>query len=77
MFRSTLTSTSDLPDFNVWLAFLRESHPHHARAVAYFAEESLASCAFCRVTMLGLIRLLTNSAVMEGEPLTCVQAMTL
>lgn len=43
MFRSTLTSTGDLPDFNVWLAFLRESHPHHARAVAYFAEESLAS----------------------------------
>lgn len=72
-----MTNTGDLPDINVWLAFLRESHPHHLRAVAYFAEDSLASCAFCRVTMLGLIRLLTNSAVMEGKALTCIEAMAL
>lgn len=56
----------DLPDVNVWLALSVSHHPHHGRALAYWAREAGPEVSFCRVTMLGLVRLLTQPRVM-GE----------
>jgi toxin-antitoxin system PIN domain toxin len=35
----------------------------------YWHDESADRIAFCRVTALALLRLLTNAAVMDGQPL--------
>mgnify|MGYP006289948463 CR=1 FL=1 len=57
----------DLPDINVWLALAVQEHPHHAQAQRYWASLPPPGHAqsvlgpdlwFCRVTMLGLVRLL-------------------
>ena len=65
---------SDLPDLNVWLALADPDHEHHARAKRYWEKESASRLAFCRVTMLGLLRLLTNRKVMRNAPFTPDQA---
>ncbi|MDP1902558.1 MAG: hypothetical protein Q8K96_19230 [Rubrivivax sp.] len=54
----------DLPDVNVWLALAVQEHPHHAAARQYWANEAAARLHFCRVTMLGLVRLLTQPRLM-------------
>ncbi len=64
----------DLPDINVWLALADPDHSHHARAKRYWEKESAPRMAFTRVTMLGMIRLLTNRHVMREEPFTVTQA---
>jgi len=56
-----------LADVNLWLATLVEQHPHHAVAVDWWRSTVLPSHGtvyFCRVTQLGLLRLLTNEIVM-------------
>ncbi len=63
------------PDINVWLALSYERHIHHRSAREWF--ESLddnAHICFCRLTQLGLLRLLTTDAVMTDEVLTQVRA---
>ncbi len=64
----------DLPDVNVWLALLNSQHPHHSAAKAYWNVAAGQRIAFCRVTMLGLLRLSTNKTVMGGAPYTTLQA---
>ena len=62
------TSSFFFPDVNVWLALTYEGHVHHGAAKDWF--ESLqpnARLCFCRVTQLGLLRLLTTEAVMGKE----------
>jgi uncharacterized protein len=61
-------SSLDLPDINVWLALINENHAHHQRARAYWETGNWEKIAFCRVTMLGLMRLATNTHVMAGHP---------
>jgi toxin-antitoxin system PIN domain toxin len=64
----------DLPDINVWLALAVQEHPHHAQAHQYWADTqsqhagTVGPCVwFCRVTMLGLVRLLCQpKAVGKG-----------
>jgi uncharacterized protein len=61
----------DLPDLNVWLALVVEEHPHHVPARRYWAQRQAAPALgprvwFCRATMLGLVRLLTQPILM-GE----------
>jgi toxin-antitoxin system PIN domain toxin len=76
------TVSGDLPDINVWLALAVEEHPHHAAAKQYWdgvqskpaGERNLW---FCRVTMLGLVRLLSQPKVMGQGVLNLVQAMAL
>ena len=58
----------DLPDINVWLALVDADHQHHERARDYWERESAEKIAFTRITMLGLIRLLSNKHVMKGSP---------
>lgn len=64
----------DVPDLNLWLALIDPDHAHHARARRYWEHEAAAEIAFCRVTMLGLLRLLTHSRVMHGAPFTPAEA---
>ena len=61
----------DLPDLNVWLALVVAEHPHHTAARAYWGQQQAAPALgprawFCRSTMLGLVRLLTQPRLM-GE----------
>jgi toxin-antitoxin system PIN domain toxin len=65
---------TDLPDINVWLALSVADHPHHQRARRYWYEEAGDQLAFCRLTVLGFLRLSTNATVMGGQPLTVAQA---
>jgi uncharacterized protein len=73
-------AAGDLLDVNVWLALLNEQHPHHTTAKNYWDHggEGDAGPAqrilFCRVTMLGVLRLSTNKVVMGGSPYTVDQA---
>ena len=64
----------DLPDLNVWLALADPDHQHHVRARRYWMMEAASELAFCRVSMLGLLRLLTHSKVMRGTPFTPAEA---
>jgi uncharacterized protein len=65
---------ADLPDVNVWLALSVADHAHHSAARRYWYKESAGHLAFCRVTALGLLRLLTNDHVMGGAPLSTARA---
>jgi len=64
----------DLLDLNLWLALIDPDHQHHARARRYWECEAAGEIAFCRVTMFGLLRLLTHSRVMHGAPFTPAEA---
>jgi toxin-antitoxin system PIN domain toxin len=66
--------TISLPDVNVWIALAAEGHVHHMPARSWFAVQPERSIAFCRISQMGLLRLLTNSHVMGGAPRTVVQA---
>ncbi len=63
-----------LADVNVWLAFILGHHVHHATAFRWFAESAQDEIAFCRVTQMGVLRLLTNPHVMSNNPLEPVDA---
>jgi uncharacterized protein len=66
--------TISLPDVNVWLALVAEGHVHHLTARDWFATQSDSSVAFCRITQMSLLRLLTNPHVMGGSPRTIAGA---
>jgi len=59
-----------LPDINVWLALAFEVHFHHRTAKAWFGGTEPDSCAFCRLTQQGFLRLATNPAVFKDEAVT-------
>lgn len=63
-----------LLDVNVWLALASGPHPHHPAARAWFDQQADASCAFCWMTQLALLRLLTNARVMGLDVETQVGA---
>jgi toxin-antitoxin system PIN domain toxin len=56
-----------LPDVNVWIALAAERHTHHRAARHWFVNLQDEKMAFCRVTQLGFLRLLTNRHVMQEE----------
>lgn len=49
---------------HVWLALAFSDHVHHAKAKAWFEAQNDASCGFCRVTRMALLRHLTNATIM-------------
>jgi len=61
----TSTSLTALVDLNVWLALAYDGHVHHLAAVSWFEKGEGENAAFCRITQLGLLRLLTNRTVMD------------
>ena len=69
----------DLPDLNVWLALVIPEHPHHAAARRYWdgmadAMNQGQRLCFCRPTMLGLVRLLSQPKLMGDAALSLAQA---
>jgi uncharacterized protein len=62
-----------LPDVNVWLALTFDFHAHHVAAKSWY-EGSNETCAFCRWTQQGFLRLATNAAVFKEEAVSLKQA---
>jgi len=68
-------TSSVFPDINVWLAMASSAHVHHLQAKVWY--ESLRDdedLIFCRITQLGLLRLLTTAGVMGNRVKTQRQA---
>lgn len=65
-----------LLDVNVWLAAVWARHAHH-RAAKRFVDGSEDELAFCRVTEMALLRLVTNPAVTGKDVRTRRQAWDL
>lgn len=66
----TSTVSSILADVNVWLATLVQEHPHHDAAARWWRTEVLPAgdrVSFCRLTQLGLLRLLSSERVMGSN----------
>jgi hypothetical protein len=62
------TTSLSFPDVNVWLALALEHHVHRPQAKAWWQTND-GPIAFTRLTQIGLLRLLTTSAAMDGKPL--------
>ena len=58
-----------LLDVNVWLAGTWARHRHHRLAKAWLDQQE-DEVAFCRVTQMALLRLMTNPAVTGPDALT-------
>lgn len=54
----------DLLDASVWVPLSAPDHVYYRRARAYWDRESDDELVFCRVTMLALLRHLTNPRIM-------------
>src|SRR5262245_41607462 len=67
-------SSLSFPDVNVWLAIILEDHVHRDPAWEWWTAETADSILFIRTTQIGVLRLLTTSAAMNGKPLTMVDA---
>lgn len=63
-----MTSLS-FPDVNVWLALLLADHTHREAAIEWWDSDSSEVIAFSRFTQIGVLRLLTTAAAMNGKPL--------
>jgi len=61
------------PDMNVWLALATPEHIHAAIAKRWWEQEN-GTIAFCRLSQLGFLRLMTTAAAMDGKPLTIAEA---
>lgn len=64
------------PDINVWLALLVEDHVDRPAALACWRADQSEQVAFSRLTQIGVLRLLTTSAAMNGRPLSTAEAWT-
>jgi toxin-antitoxin system PIN domain toxin len=65
------------PDINVWLAIAVSGHIHHHSAKHWYQQIGTEEIVFCRFTQLGLLRLLTTSAVMGPDVLNQRQAWSI
>src|SRR5882757_11302446 len=63
-----------LPDVNIWVALTSNRHVHHALANEWLQGLEGDQLAFCRISELGFLRLLTNAHVMGKDALPPVEA---
>lgn len=63
-------SKTFLPDVNVWLALASQRHVHALRCSAWLDSVQAEEVAFCRITQMGLLRLLTHQSVMGTDVLS-------
>lgn len=68
-----MPTTPDLLDVSVWLALVDRRHVHHPAAERYWNQHPDGPLAFCRLTMLGFLRLSTNAHALPN-PLTPQEA---
>jgi uncharacterized protein len=69
-----ILTTSYLPDVNVWLALSWANHQHSDAAWDWFSKHDDHKFFFCRLTQLGLLRLLATSAIMGTDVRTIGEA---
>ncbi len=62
------------PDINVWLALLVDDHIHRPAALEWWRADRSHQIAFSRLTQVGVLRLLTTSGAMNGQPLSMAEA---
>jgi uncharacterized protein len=65
-----------LVDVGVWLAAVWGRHAHYPAASEWFNRQA-DDLVFCRVTQMGLLRLLSNPAIMGGDSVDRSQAWRL
>ena len=63
-------STSFLPDVNVWLALASRRHVHTQICSEWLNSLQSGELVFCRVTQMGLLRLLTHESAMGADVLS-------
>ena len=63
-----------LPDVNIWIALTSNRHVHHSLASAWLQGVNTEQIAFCRITEVGFLRLLTNAHVMGKDVLSPAEA---
>jgi uncharacterized protein len=68
---------SYLIDINVWLALTWDQHPQHVPASRWYTSIDDSRLLFCRFTMLGFLRLLTNRHVMGDSTTNLADALQL
>lgn len=66
-------SSLSFPDVNVWLALATPEHSHASFARNWWEKEA-GTIAFCRLTQLGFLRVLTTAAAMDLKPLSIAAA---
>ncbi|HEX4771710.1 MAG TPA: TA system VapC family ribonuclease toxin [Bryobacteraceae bacterium] len=59
-----------LPDVNVWLALASQRHTHASACSKWLQSIGAHRIAFCRITQMGLLRLLTHESVMGRDVLS-------
>ena len=59
-----------LPDVNVWLAVASGRHMHSQTCSAWLDSIDSGPVVFCRVSQMGLLRLLTTKSVMGNDVLS-------
>jgi toxin-antitoxin system PIN domain toxin len=70
------TSKIFLPDINVWLALSSRRHAFHSHAKEWIGSAAPGQVVFCRITQMGLLRLLPNKQVMGPDVLSQREAWT-
>ncbi|GAA1246514.1 hypothetical protein GCM10009676_35880 [Prauserella halophila] len=65
-----------LLDLNVWFASVWQEHKHYAEVSSWFDEQD-GELRLCRVTQMGLLRLLSNQSVMGDAALSRAEAWRL
>lgn len=55
----------DILDINVWLPLVDQNHMHHAAALDYWHRQRADQVGFCRISMLGFLRLSTQTGVLS------------
>ena len=69
----TVSTGLSIPDINVWLALAAPEHPHNALSRRWW-ERHDGPIGFARLSQLGLLRLTTTAAAMDGKPLSINEA---
>ena len=67
-------SKTYLPDVNVWLALVSRRHVHYRIASGWLETVLDDQVGFCRITQIGLLRLLTNRHIMGSDVLNQIEA---
>lgn len=63
-----------LPDVNIWIALTSNRHVHHSLASEWLQGIDSDRIAFCRISELGFLRLLTNGHVMGKDVVSPAEA---
>ncbi len=72
-----MSTSTDLPDLNVWLALAATDHLHHRQALHYWEQQAAEQVLFCTVTALGLVRLLSQPKLMGTAVKSSAEASAL